>query len=534
MRYECNATKYKSIVSRHLRQAGSQVVKMGAFIKKHKVLAGVLGASVAVLIVLCAIFLVRAKHYQTHFFPGTVMSSVDVSELTAEEANDKVSRFVADYLLTIYGRNDEKYYIEGPAIDYSYVPNGEIEQILEDQNEYDWMKQKNQSKEQEIDLATTFDRQKLETVLKGLPCMQEDQMIPPEDAKIAWNDGSYQLMPEVMGTTLKPDEVLRLVTQAVENGETSVELEDYYVDPVVRSDDAQLNACMDVIEKYYRTSITYTFGDEEPFELTSEKIQEWLTVDEDYQVSVDDEKVTNFVQQMASKYNTYGDVRDFKTSMGDRVKIGGGDYGWVIDKEKEKAQIYEDLATGGRIEREPVYQQVAKEYGAYDIGSTYVEIDYTNQHLWYYENGELVVDTDIVSGNLSRWNGSPDGIFKIVYKQRNATLVGEGYSSPVDYFMPFAYNVGIHDASWRDKFGEQIYLTAGSHGCINVPPAIAEKLYEVLSIDTPVVAYYREKVYLTAENARISNAYSYISEENYKELLKEDPTAVNPKPTKTS
>lgn len=505
-----------------------------AFIKKHKLLTAFFGVTLALLITLGTIFLVRANHYKTHFFPGTVMSGVDVSELTAEEANEKVSRFVADYLLTIYARDDQKYYIEGPSIGYSYMPNGEIEQILERQDAYDWIKQRKDTKEQEIDLATTFDQQQLEKELAALPCMQTDQMVAPEDAKIAWVDDSYQLVPEVMGTTLKSDEVLRLVTQAVENGDTSVELYDHYVDPEIRSDDPQLNACMDNIEKYYGTSITYTFGNEEPFELTSEMIQAWLAVDEDYQVRVDDEKVTNFVQQMASKYNTYGDVRDFKTSLGDKVKIGGGDYGWVIDKDKEKAQIYEDLAKGGQIEREPVYQQVAKDYGAYDIGSTYVEIDYTNQHLWYYDKGNLVVDTDIVSGNLSRWNGSPDGIYKIVYKQRNATLVGEGYSSPVDYFMPFAYNVGIHDASWRNKFGEQIYLTAGSHGCINVPPAIAEKLYETLAVDTPVIAYYREKVYLTAENARISNAYSYISEDDYKELLKEDPTAVNPRPTKTN
>lgn len=507
---------------------------MTAFIRKHKVLTIVLGISLAVLIALGTIFFVRANYYKTHFFPGTVMSGVDVSELTEEEATDKVSRFVADYLLTIYARDDQKYYIEGPSIGYAYVPNGEIGQILEQQNAYDWMNQMKDSKEQEIDLSTTFDRQRLETELAGLECMQTDQMIAPEDAKIAWVDDSYQLVPEVMGTTLDFDKVLDLVSQAVENGETSVELYDYYEDPAIRSDDPQLNACMDTIETYYGTSITYTFGDQDPYELTSEMIQTWLTVDEDYQVSVDDEKVTNFVQQMASTYNTYGDVREFKTSLGDKVRIGGGDYGWVIDKEKEKEQIYEDLAKGGHSEREPVYSQIAKEYGVHDIGSTYVEIDYTNQHLWFYKQGELVLDTDIVSGNLSRWNGSPDGVYKIVYKQRDATLVGEGYSSPVKYFMPFAYNVGIHDASWREKFGDQIYLTAGSHGCINVPPEVAEELYGVLEIGTPVVAYYREKVYLTAENARISNAYSYISGDDYKELKKKDPTAVNPKPDKTN
>lgn len=505
---------------------------MMKFIKKHMALTIVSGVTLAALLVLGSIFFVRANHYKTHFFPGTVMSGVDVSELTEEEATDKVSCFVSDYLLTIYARDDQKYYIEGPSIGYSYVPNGEIGRILEKQDVYDWMKQIKLSKEQEIDLSTTFDKMLLETELAGLACMQTDQMIAPEDAKIAWVDDGYQLVPEVMGTTLDFDKVLKLVTQAVEDGKTQLELYDHYEDPVIRSDDPQLNACMDTIKTYYGTSITYTFGKEDPFELTSEMIQEWLTVDDDYQVSVDDEKVTNFVQQMASTYNTYGDVREFKTSLGDKVKIGGGDYGWVIDKEKEKAKIYEDLAQGGHIEREPVYSQIAKKHGANDIGSTYVEIDYTNQHLWYYEKGELVLDTAIVSGNLSRWNGSPDGLFKIVYKQRDATLVGEGYSSPVKYFMPFAYNVGIHDASWRGKFGDQIYLTAGSHGCINVPPKIAEQLFGVLEVGTPVIAYYREKVYLTAENARISNAYSYISEDDYKELKKKDPTAVNPKPKK--
>lgn len=505
---------------------------MAEFVKRHKVLSAAVAVTLLILIGLGCIFYARVRHYRTHFFPGTEMSGVDVSELTAEEAEDKVARFVADYLLTLNGREDQKYNITGPSIDYAYVPNGEIEQILEQQDATDWIKQRKTQKTQDIQLDTTFDEQKLKQELADLPCTQADQMTAPEDAKIAWVDDGYQLVPEVMGTTLDFDEVLAAVTQAVTEGDTTLDLEAYYQNPAVYSDDSKLNACMDTIEKYYGSSITYTFGKQEPYELTNEVIQSWLDVDDDYQVSVDDEKVTNFVQQMASTYNTYGDPREFKTSLGDTLSVAGGDYGWVIDKEKEKEQIYEDLAKGGHIEREPVYSQVAKKYGANDIGSTYVEIDYTNQHLWYYEKGKLKIDTDIVSGNLSRNNGSPDGVFKIVYKQRNATLVGEGYSSPVDYFMPYAYNVGIHDASWRSKFGDQIYLTSGSHGCINVPPEIAKKLYEAVDVGTPVVTYYREKVYLTAENARISNAHSYISEDDYKELLKEDPTAVNPKPDK--
>ena len=493
---------------------------MTGWMRRHKALTIAITVTVFVLGGLIAFFLMRANHYKKHFFPGTVMSGVDVLELTAQEATDKVARFVSDYMLTLEARDEQRYYIEGPSIGYAYVPNGEIERILAAQNAYDWMQQIKLSKEQEIELSTTFDAAQLEMELAGLPLMQTDQMVAPENAKIEWKDGGYQLIPEVYGTTLRFDEVLEAVTSAVTNGETMLALEEYYVRPEIYQDDEQLVSCMNTIEAYFGTTITYTFGEEDVYELTNEKIQSWLTVDDSYQVHVDDQKVTDFVQQLATTYNTYGDVRTFKTSLGDKIKIGGGDYGWVINKEQEKSQIYEDLSNGGKIEREPVYSQTAKKHGVKDIGSTYVEIDYTNQHMWYYKKGELVVETDIVSGNLNRSNGSPDGVFKIVYKQRDATLVGEGYSSPVKYFMPFAYNVGIHDASWRSRFGDRIYMSSGSHGCINVPSDVAETIFNTIEVGTPVIAYYREQVYLTAENARISNAYSYINEDEYKEIMR--------------
>ena len=134
--------------------------------------------------------------------------------------------------------------------------------------------------------------------------------------------------------------------------------------------------------------------------------------------------------------------------------------------------------------------------------------------MWYYENGALVADTDVVTGNISRHNGSPDGVFKIVYKESPAVLRGEDYESDVTYFMPFAYNVGIHDASWRNgRFGGDIYKSSGSHGCINAPLEVVEKMFGKVEVGTPVVAYYREKVELTAENAKISNAFSYVEKE---------------------
>ena len=64
------------------------------------------------------------------------------------------------------------------------------------------------------------------------------------------------------------------------------------------------------------------------------------------------------------------------------------------------------------------------------------------------------------------------------YKQTGATLRGEDYETFVNYWMPFDGGIGMHDATWRSKFGGDIYKTKGSHGCINLPLSVAKKIYE--------------------------------------------------------
>ena len=43
-----------------------------------------------------------------------------------------------------------------------------------------------------------------------------------------------------------------------------------------------------------------------------------------------------------------------------------------------------------------------------------------------------------------------------------------------------------------------------------MPSEMAHELYQILPVGTPVIAYYREPIELTAENAKISNAFSYV------------------------
>jgi hypothetical protein len=459
-------------------------------------------------------YLGGAYYFKNHYFFHTTIGSSDCSTKTPEYAASRTRTIVESYLLTIYDRDGNKFLLRGPDFSYEYVEKGEEEQILESQNPFAWPASLWSEYSYALDVSVTYNAAQAKNALGSLECFtSEDFVVAPEDAYLVLGEDGYEIVPETYGNTLDFDSVLALVTDALDHQATALTLpDDVYVQPSILSDDESITGLTDQIDRFTSSTVTYEIGDATE-ELSSEDIYHMLIIDEDGNVTLDEDKIARFVQHLASTYNTYADRRSFQTSLGDVIEIGGGDYGWVIAKSDEAAQLTEDLQGGVPVVREPLYEQTAREYGPEDIGNTYVEVDYTNQHLWYYKDGELVLDSDFVSGNLSKGNGSPDGVFKIVYKTKDATLVGEDYESSVDYFMPFAYNVGFHDASWRSTFGGDIYLTKGSHGCINLPHDIAEELYHDLEVGTPVVAFYREEVQLTSENARITNAFSYVDPE---------------------
>jgi len=104
-----------------------------------------------------------------------------------------------------------------------------------------------------------------------------------------------------------------------------------------------------------------------------------------------------------------------------------------------------------------------------------------------YNGNELLIETNIVTGTLD--TPTRIGLFKIYAKQTNRYLTGEDYNAHVNYWMPFDGGIGLHDAAWRKKFGGEIYLTDGSHGCVNMPKDITDDIYEEVSIGTKVLVH---------------------------------------------
>ncbi len=245
------------------------------------------------------------------------------------------------------------------------------------------------------------------------------------------------------------------------------------------------------INDFATANIEYNFI-ENTEAVNEELITKWLIVEEDG-VVLDEVKVRAYVDELAKKYNTVGTKRLFVDSHGKTVTVSGGPYGWEIDCNKETKELVDLIKKGINVAgREPIYKQRAMTRGINDIGNTYVEINMSEQKMWYYKEGELIVSTNIVTGNTNRGNGTPTVVGYIYNKARNINLVGEGYVAFVHYWMKVYGSIGIHDASWRNKFGGTIYTTNGSHGCINTPYDMVKMIYENIEIGTPVVIFYEE------------------------------------------
>ncbi len=464
-------------------------------------------ASLGLLLI---IYLGFTIYFSSHYFWNTIIGSVECGGKTSSYVIEQNEALADGYSLNITDREGNIFTIIGSEISYKYIPSGEEESILKEQNAFAWPTCLFKSHTYELDSSVEYDADEFSEIFDSLMLFSSDYIEEPVDARIEITESEYSVIDETYGNMPVKEEIYSETTEALNNQIESITLSDKcYVEPKIKANDDKIKSALKQIDTYTASTVHYLIENTDET-LSSDKILQMITVDDDFSVSINENKVSEYVQYLASKYNTYGDVRAFKTSSGDIVNIGGGDYGWVISKSKEKAQLLEDIKKGSPTEREPVYEQTAVCSGPNDIGNTYVEIDYGKQHLWFYKNGSLVVETDIVSGNINQQNGSVDGIYKIVYKEKDATLVGENYSSAVKYFMPFAYNIGIHDASWRDKFGGDIYKASGSHGCINVPEPVALTIFQNIDVGTPVVAYYREPVALTNNAAAQSNAFSYV------------------------
>ena len=193
----------------------------------------------------------------------------------------------------------------------------------------------------------------------------------------------------------------------------------------------------------------------------------------DENLDVDKEKIKKYVEELKNKYDTANKRRVFTTVSGSNIELSGP-YGYTINEKKEIEELTKNVLDENNTERELIYSKKGNFNGT-EFGNKYVEVDLGNQTVYLVENGEITYQSKCVSGNLRKGRRTPEGIYSITYKQKNAILKGQDYASPV---------------SWRYKFGGVIYKNNGSHGCINLPVDSAKVFFDNVETGTPVICYY--------------------------------------------
>lgn len=211
---------------------------------------------------------------------------------------------------------------------------------------------------------------------------------------------------------------------------------------------------------------------------------DWLSY-KDGNTTIDEDKVRSYVASIGEQYNTSTNSSTFKSTKQGEVTVPAGTLSWTIQTDAETEALIEALKAGEDFTRTPIAQG-STDAGSPLFGNTYIEVDLKNQHMWYYKDGELVLDTKIISGKPA--TPTPTGVFYVWNKEEDATLTGEDYASPVDYWMPIDWTgVGIHDSDWQTEYGGDLWKTRGSHGCINTPPGVMKELYSKAEVGTPVI-----------------------------------------------
>ena len=226
--------------------------------------------------------------------------------------------------------------------------------------------------------------------------------------------------------------------------------------------------------------------------LDAKTMKDWVTKNDKGEYSIDIKKnATKFVDKLAKKAKYQLTSTQFNaTGLGTiSVPFGRATYA-TINKEKEIERLTKQLESKKSAKLEVIYDSLPD----YLNINTYVELDLSRQNVWMYVNGECVVDSPCVTGNVATGYSTPAGIYYLTYKTMNATLEGYNadgstYSSPVTYWMPFNGGIGFHDASWRYSFGGNIYMTNGSHGCVNLPYWAASTIYSYIDTSIPIIIY---------------------------------------------
>ncbi len=456
---------------------------------------------ISFLVLLGGGYLGGVYYFEDHLFFHTTINGMDFSSKSVGDVEEYMHSQVRDYTLTIEESDGETQQVSGSSIALEYVPGDELKKLVEGQNKFLWVKSLWEKTEIEAPIGVTYNEEALAGELDRLPCLQKENQVKSVNAHPEFKDTEFVIIPEVVGTRIDREVFDEAVAAAISGFSDTLKLEETecYIKPKYLKDSEKVVAAKNKMNSYLGANVTYDFN---PYTevVDASVISQWVKVNKKMKVTFNKDAVKKYIASLAEKYDTINKTREFTTANGNNVSVVPGTYGWEMDQETEYEKLLSDIKKEKTVTREPAYFSKAAVHETMDMGNTYAEVDLSAQHMWLFQNGKVTLESDVVTGNPNIGNReTPSGVYSILELQRNATLVGEKdpktgkpeYRTPVAFWMRVTWSgIGFHDATWQPYFGGSLYLTNGSHGCINMPYDKAEALFGLLEIGMPVVIHY--------------------------------------------
>ena len=440
--------------------------------------------------------------YQRTFLPHTWIEGMDCGSMTAEHAAEQLYKESETKTLTLVNGDGREIAVLPLSrfIDRDSVQR-EVSRLLEEQRSrsgvFSWLITKGEN----LGSVRLFTEEgdQIEAITDEMIAAAGVGM-KAQDAVLTLGETGYTLTGEIPGTEIDRKACVkalgRFLPTQTEIADCSLTVPNGYLPPEITADKGIPAAKRSQLDRYLDAEVTLDFGNDSTYTLTSEDI--WSVSDfaeEKYFVlcKPDYEKALPFVSALADAYADDGVYAKFRNVAPTRELIyyRVGDDGWILDRERLAQELCDALAAGGgTVTMHYDYTWYWNEYYWYaPPGDTFVEISLDNQYLWYYLDGELLVETPVVTGWPDAGDETRRGYFHVYGMVDDTYLVGPTWYDHVDYWMPFDGQIGMHDSSWRSEYGGNIYLEQGSHGCVNTPLEAVGTIYENIWEGVPVIVY---------------------------------------------
>lgn len=478
---------------------GAVVQRQKKYTARGWIIAGIILLAVLVIAYLSGILL-----YYNKFLPKTYVNQVNIGGMTAEEATQAILDTANEMGVTFIPREGDPIVFKGSSFGCQVsLAEGALDEAASE-NHALWFTKLFSASEYTAKYEDTYS----EDALASLIAAYDWGNVPPTDAEVVQNaDGTFSIQPEDDGNMVDTKVLSDYTIAQMRAGNNTITMEDSgcYQKAAVTAE--SLEGQLALYNKIGAIEMTYDMTDREEIldpvgteVLDHETIMEWISVEGD-EIVVDRDQATAWIQEnIADKYDTLvtGYTRTFESTMDGTIELPigvDGIYGWKTNVSATVDKLIERIQNGESATVEPVYKvegfRMNSNAGVTYTGDTYIEIDICNQKLWYYVNGELYLESDVVTGTQTDpTRATPPGAYKVWSREsprKLGTYEVQGYETWVTYWMPVTYTgIGLHDLS-RSAYGGDIYMYNGSHGCINLPLDIAKQIYDKVTINTPVL-----------------------------------------------